>query len=93
MNKAELVETIAKKTGSTKASVETTLDAFMESVTVSLTKGDPVALVGFGTFSVSKRAARRGRNPATGAELKIPASKVAKFAAGAKLKKAVNNKK
>ena len=93
MNKAELVETIAKKTGSTKASVETTLDAFMESVTTSLTKGDPVALVGFGTFSVSKRAARKGRNPATGAELKIPASKVAKFAAGAKLKKAVNNKK
>ena len=52
-----------------------------------------MALVGFGTFSVSKRAARKGRNPATGAELKIPASKVAKFAAGAKLKKAVNNKK
>jgi len=93
MNKAELVETISKKTGSTKASVETTLDAFMESVTTSLTKGDPVALVGFGTFSVSKRAARKGRNPATGAELKIPAAKVAKFAAGAKLKKAVNNKK
>jgi len=93
MNKAELVETISKKTGSTKASVETTLDAFMESVTTSLTKGDPVALVGFGTFTVSKRAARKGRNPATGAELKIPASKVAKFAAGAKLKKAVNNKK
>ena len=93
MNKAELVETIAKKTSATKASVETTLDAFMESVTFSLTKGDPVALIGFGTFSVSKRAARRGRNPATGAEIKIPASKVAKFSAGAKLKKAVNNKK
>ncbi len=93
MNKAELVEAIAKKTGSTKTSVEGTLDAFMESVTSSLTKGDPVALIGFGTFSLSKRAARKGRNPATGAEIKIPASKVAKFAAGARLKKAVNNKK
>ena len=92
MNKAELVETIASRTGTTKASVEATLDAFMESVTNSLTKGDPVALVGFGTFSVAKRAARKGRNPATGAEIKIPAARVAKFAAGAKLKKAVNKK-
>ena len=92
MNKAELVESIASRTGSTKASVETTLDAFMESVTTSLTKGDPVALVGFGTFSVAKRAARKGRNPATGAEIKIPAARVAKFAAGARLKKAVNKK-
>jgi DNA-binding protein HU-beta len=92
MNKAELVEAIAKKTGSTKASVETTLDALMETVTGSLTKGDSVALIGFGTFSVSKRAARKGRNPATGAEIKIPASKVAKFSAGAKLKKSVNKK-
>jgi len=92
MNKAELVEAIAKKTGSTKASVETTLDALMDTVTGSLTKGDSVALIGFGTFSVSKRAARKGRNPATGAEIKIPASKVAKFSAGAKLKKSVNKK-
>jgi DNA-binding protein HU-beta len=92
MYKAELVEAIAKRTSSTKASVETTLDALMETVTTSLSKGDPVALIGFGTFSVSKRAARKGRNPATGAEIKIPASKVAKFAAGAKLKKAVNKK-
>ena len=92
MNKAELVDAIAKKTSSTKASVETTLDALMETVTMSLSKGEPVALIGFGTFSVSKRAARKGRNPATGAEIKIPASKVAKFAAGAKLKKAVNKK-
>ncbi len=64
----------------------------MESVTNALTKGDPVALVGFGTFTVAKRAARKGRNPATGAEIKIPAARVAKFAAGAKLKKAVNKK-
>jgi len=81
MNKAELVEAIAKKTGGTKASVEGTLDALMETVTVTLTKGDSVALIGFGTFSVSKRAARKGRNPATGAEIKISASKVAKFSA------------
>ena len=92
MNKAELVEAIAKKTTSTKASVETTLDALMETVTTALSKGDSVALIGFGTFSVSKRAARKGRNPATGAEIKIPASKVAKFSSGAKLKKAVNKK-
>ena len=92
MNKAELVEAIAKKTGGTKASVEGTLDALMETVTVTLTKGDSVALIGFGTFSMSKRAARKGRNPATGAEIKIPASKVAKFSAGAKLKKSVNKK-
>ncbi len=93
MNKAELVEAIAKKTGGTKASIESTLDAFMETVTTALTKGDSVALIGFGTYSISKRAARKGRNPATGEEIKIPASKVAKFSAGAKLKKAVNNKK
>jgi DNA-binding protein HU-beta len=92
MNKADLVEAIAKKTTSTKASVETTLDALMETVTAALSKGDSVALIGFGTFSVSKRAARKGRNPATGAEIKIPASKVAKFSSGAKLKKAVNKK-
>ena len=89
MNKAELVEAIAKKTGGTKAAVEGTLDALMDTVTLALGKGDSVALIGFGTFSVSKRAARKGRNPATGAEIKIPASKVAKFSAGAKLKKAV----
>lgn len=92
MNKAELVEAIAKRTGGTKAAVEGTLDTFMDTVTTALTKGDAVALVGFGTFSVSKRAARTGRNPATGAEIRIPASKVAKFSAGAKLKKAVNKK-
>ncbi|HTO43997.1 MAG TPA: HU family DNA-binding protein [Burkholderiales bacterium] len=92
MNKAELVETIAKKTGGTKAAVETTLDALMDTVTGVLSKGESVALVGFGTFSMGRRAARKGRNPATGAEIKIPAAKVAKFAAGAKLKKAVNRK-
>lgn len=92
MNKAELVETIAKRTGGTKAAVETTLDALMDTVTGVLSKGESVALVGFGTFSMGRRAARKGRNPATGAEIRIPAAKVAKFAAGAKLKKAVNRK-
>ena len=92
MNKAELVGTIAKRTGGTKAAVETTLDALMDTVTGVLSKGESVALVGFGTFSMGRRAARKGRNPATGAEIRIPAAKVAKFAAGAKLKKAVNRK-
>lgn len=92
MNKAELVEAIAKKTGGTKAAAEGTLDAFIDAVTGTLTRGESVALIGFGTFTVSKRAARKGRNPATGAEIRIPASKVAKFSAGAKLKKSVNKK-
>jgi len=92
MNKAELVEAIAKKTGGTKAGAEASLDAFIDSVTAALSKGDSVALIGFGTFSISKRAARKGRNPATGAEIKIPASKVARFSSGAKLKKAVNKR-
>jgi len=92
MNKAELVEAIAKKTGGTKVAVENTLDAFLDTVTGVLSKGESVALIGFGTFSMSRRAARKGRNPATGAEIKIPASKVAKFSSGAKLKKAVNKK-
>jgi len=92
MNKAELVEAISKKTGGTKVSVETTLDAFLDTVTGVLSKGESVALVGFGTFSMSRRAARKGRNPATGAEIRIPAAKVAKFSSGARLKKAVNKK-
>jgi len=92
MNKAELVEAISKRTGGTKVSVETTLDAFLDTVTGVLSKGESVALVGFGTFSMSRRAARKGRNPATGAEIRIPAAKVAKFSSGARLKKAVNKK-
>ncbi|HQR52150.1 MAG TPA: HU family DNA-binding protein [Burkholderiales bacterium] len=92
MNKSELVDAIAKKTGGTKASVEATLEAFVDTVTGTLAKGGTVALIGFGTFSTSKRAARTGRNPATGEAIKIAASKVAKFSAGAGLKKAVNKK-
>ena len=63
MNKSELVDAIAKKTGGTKASVEATLEAFVDTVTGTLAKGGTVALIGFGTFSTSKRAARTGRNP------------------------------
>ncbi len=92
MNKSELVDAIAKKTGGTKASVEATLEAFVDTVTATLSKGGTVALIGFGTFSTSKRAARTGRNPATGEAIKIAASKVAKFSPGAGLKKAVNKR-
>jgi DNA-binding protein HU-beta len=93
MNKAELVEAIAKKTGTSKAMADTMIDAFMDALTVSLKKGESVTLVGFGTFSQGKRAARTGRNPQTGAAIKIPAARTAKFAAGAKLKAAVNGRK
>ena len=89
MNKAELIEAVAKSTKNTKSSVEETLNAFMAAVQGSLTKGDDVQLIGFGTFAVQARAARVGRNPATGKELKIPAKKVVKFKVGSKLKDAV----
>ncbi len=92
MNKAELVDAIAKKSGLTKAAAERSVEAFIETVTESLVKADAIALSGFGTFSVSERAARIGRNPATGAEIQIAAAKVAKFTAGARLKEAINAK-
>lgn len=85
MNKAELIAHIADSAELTKTSANAALDAFIEAVTKSLKKGDKVTLVGFGTFSVSKRAARIGRNPQTGKEIKIAAKKVAKFKAGADL--------
>ena len=93
MNKAELVEAIAKKTDASKAMADTMVDAFIDAVTVSLKKGESVTLVGFGTFSQGKRAARAGRNPQTGVAIKIPAARTAKFAAGAKLKAVVNGRK
>jgi len=89
MNKADLIDKMAKDACITKAAACCALDSFIEGVTKALKKGDRVALVGFGTFSVSKRKARTGRNPQTGAALKIPARKVAKFSAGAVLKDAV----
>lgn len=81
---------MSDKTGNSKADAERNIAALIEIVTATLKKGDNVALVGFGTFEVRKRAARIGRNPATGAELKIKASKVPAFKAGATLKAAVN---
>ncbi len=85
MNKAELIEAIAKAADITKTQAGEALDAFTDAVTGTLKKGNKVTLVGFGTFSVSKRAARIGRNPQTGKEIKIAAKKVAKFKAGKEL--------
>ena len=93
MNRKELIEALASKTDSTKADAERNIAALIEIITTTLKKGDNIALVGFGTFEVRKRAARVGRNPATGAELKIKASKAPAFKAGATFKAAVNGKK
>ncbi len=92
MNKSELIAAIAAKTGETKKDAEATLNAFVEVVTETLVKGDKVQLVGFGSFEVRKRAARKGRNPQTKEEIKIPASKAPVFKAGKALKDLVNNK-
>ena len=92
MNKAELIAAIAAKTGATKKSAEEAVNAFVEVVTEQLKKGDKVQLVGFGSFEVIKRAARKGRNPQTKEEIKIPASKAPKFKAGKALKDLVNKK-
>ncbi len=85
MNKADLISKIAEDAGITKTQANATLDSFVDAVQKSLKKGDKVTLVGFGTFSVAKRAARNGRNPQTGAVIKIKAKKVAKFKAGKEL--------
>ncbi len=85
MNKAELIDAIASDAKITKADAGRALDSFMLTVGKALKKGDRVGLVGFGSFSVTKRAARIGRNPQTGKEIKIPAKKVVKFKAGAEL--------
>ena len=90
MNKAELIESIATSAKISKADAGRALDATMESISKSLKKGDKVSLVGFGTFSVAKRAARTGRNPQTGKAIQIKAKKVAKFKAGTDLSSAVN---
>lgn len=85
MNKAELINTIAEDAGITKTQANATLDSFVSAVTKTLKEDGKVTLVGFGTFSVSSRAARNGRNPQTGEEIKIKAKKVAKFKAGKEL--------
>ena len=92
MNKSDLIAAIAAKTGDTKKGAEASLNAFVDVVTNALVKGDKVQLVGFGSFEVRKRAARKGRNPQTKEEIKIPASKAPVFKAGKALKDLVNKK-
>ena len=89
MNKTEFVEAISKTAGLTKADAGRAVEAAIEVITKALKKGDAVQITGFGTFGVTKRAARNGRNPATGKAIKIPATKAPKFKASAVLKKAV----
>jgi DNA-binding protein HU-beta len=93
MNKAELIDKISKDAGITKVQANDALDAFTTSVVSTLKKGDRVTLVGFGTFSVSERAARNGRNPQTGAVIKIKARKVPKFKAGKEFSTKISGKK
>lgn len=90
MNKAELVAAIAEKTELSKKDSEKALKAFIDVVTDELKKGEKIQLVGFGTFEVSERAAREGRNPQTGKSMKIAASKAPKFKAGKALKDVIN---
>ena len=92
MNKSELIAAMAAKTGEIKKDAEIALDAMIAAITASLKKGDKVQLVGFGSFEVKKRAARKGRNPQTKEEIKIPASKAPVFKAGKALKDVVNHK-
>jgi DNA-binding protein HU-beta len=89
MNKGELVENMADAAGISKAAAERALTGLLDSISGALSKDDKVTLVGFGTFSVSKRSARQGRNPQTGAAINIPARKVARFKPGSKLADAV----
>ena len=90
MNKQELIDAVASETGTTKAAAAETIDAFLGVVTNAVVKGDPVQLIGFGSFSTGARAARAGRNPKTGEPLQIAASKTVKFTAGKAFKDAVN---
>jgi DNA-binding protein HU-beta len=93
MNKADLVDRIAGACSISRALATTAIDTTVDSITAALRKGDRVALIGFGTFSVSQRKARNGRNPQTGATIKIAARRVAKFTPGNELKKVVNKGK
>ncbi|MCP3718289.1 HU family DNA-binding protein [Paraburkholderia sp. CNPSo 3281] len=90
MNKQELIDAVAASTGETKAATGAAIDAILDVVTRAVTSGDSVQLVGFGSFSTGQRAARVGRNPATGAEIQIAAAKTVKFTAGKAFKDAVN---
>ena len=90
MNKSELIDAIAESAGLTKVDAGKALDGFIGAVTHSLTKGESVVLVGFGTFEVKERAERKGRNPQTGEEITIKAAKIPSFKAGKSLKDVVN---
>lgn len=90
MNKGELVAAMAKDAGISKAEAQAAMDSFLNHIEGTLKGGSKVTLVGFGTFSVSKRAARTGRNPQTGKPIKIPAKRVPRFTAGKSLKDAIN---
>lgn len=91
MNKQELIDAVANGSGLTKSAAQAAVDALFASITEALKKGEEVRLVGFGSFSVSQRAASEGRNPRTGEKIQIPASKQPKFSAGQSLKTAVNS--
>ena len=90
MSKADLVNSLAQKTGLTKTKSNEVIDAIVSSISEALKSGDKVTLVGFGTFTTTQRDARKGRNPKTGETLEIPAKRVAKFRAGTELTKTVN---
>lgn len=92
MNKSDLIAHVAQQSKLTRADSEKAVNAVFAGISSSLKKGQPAAFVGFGTFDVAKRAARNGRNPRTGAAIKIPASKQPKFRAGKALKEAVNKR-
>ena len=91
MNKNDLISSVAESSGLTKADAGRAVDGVFESIVSALSSGDDVRIVGFGSFSVANRAASTGRNPRTGEEIQIPASKQPKFKAGAPLKSAVNS--
>ncbi|MFD2697896.1 HU family DNA-binding protein [Mesonia sediminis] len=90
MNKTNLIDSMAEDAGISKAAAKKALESFLENIEGALKKGDRVSLVGFGSWSVSKRAAREGRNPQTGKTIKIAAKNVVKFKAGSDLQKSVN---
>lgn len=90
MNKSNLIDVMAEDAGITKAAAKKTLESFLENVEGALSRGDRVSLVGFGSWSVTRRAAREGRNPQTGKTIKIPAKNVVKFRPGSGLQKAIN---
>ncbi len=92
MNKGDLIDLIAEKAGISKVQANSAIDALIDGATATLKKGERVTLVGFGTFSISNRKERTGRNPQNGAPLKIAARRVVKFTSGAELKTAVNKK-